>query len=52
MPQHIRHLVAFVADQAPDAVSAALDSRFRIERITLVGQPHQIDDIAPTIRRV
>ncbi|GAB4215589.1 MAG: DUF1887 family protein [Rhodoferax sp.] len=49
MPHTIRHLVAFVADQCPDAISAALDSRFGIERITLVGQPHQIDDIEPTL---
>lgn len=49
MHRQIRHLVAFVAEQTLDAVSVAFDSRFAIERITLLGQAHQLDDVGHTV---
>ena len=37
MPTQFDHLVAFMSDQAIDAVSVLFDQRFHINRVTLVG---------------
>lgn len=37
MPTNFDHLIAFVSDQAVDAVSVLFDQRFRVSRVTLLG---------------
>ena len=54
MAMQFDHLVAFVSEQAIDAVSVLFDPRFRIDRVTLVGlqrDMHKAPSIAKAIER-
>lgn len=37
MPSKFDHLIAFISDQAIDAVSVLFDQRFHVNRVTLIG---------------